>query len=164
MKCRKIPKGKRDMKKDQGLPGLSAREISQRGKEALEWAIRITEIFGSQPHKCPGDRVEQMNRVDRNTGIHMLKRTETFTRLWNDANPHLSRATTEQLHLTLKAIIRRLPAPDASAVASMKSNAGLWTRNKHYEDFIQLDKALFSPCLPVLYIYFFIGIKSKTLK
>lgn len=94
----------------------------------------------------------------------MLKRTETFTRLWNDANPHLSRATTEQLHLTLKAIIRRLPAPDASAVASMKSNAGLWTRNKHYEDFIQLDKALFSPCLPVLYIYFFIGIKSKTLK
>lgn len=87
----------------------------------------------------PGDRAEQMNRVDRNTEIHTLKRTETLSRLWNSAT-HISRATTEQLDLTfnlegqtLKAI-RRLPAPDASAVASKKSNAGLWTRNKHYED------------------------------
>lgn len=109
------------MIKDQGLPGLSAREISQRGKEALEWVIRIAKILGSQPHKGPGDRAEQVNRVGRNIGIYMLKRTETFTRLWNGANPHLSRATTGELYLTLKAI-KRLPAPDASAVASKKSN------------------------------------------
>lgn len=65
---RGIPKGKRDVQKDQGLPQLSVREISQREKEAMVRAIRKTEIRRSQPHKGLGQRADQMNEVGRKTG------------------------------------------------------------------------------------------------
>ena len=69
--------------------------------------------------------------MGRKTGTQVLKKTETLAKHWNGVNPHLSRATIEQLDLTFNLdgqaskIIKRLPAPDASAVASEKSSVGL---------------------------------------
>lgn len=169
MKCRKVPKGKRDMKKDQGLPELSAREISQKGKEALARAVKN----GWDPWKStpqgPCDRAEQMNRVDRNTGIHMLKRTEILTRLWNSANPYFQgynwaawshiqpRGADFEGHQETSSTRCFCSCIKAIKCRTMDQEQALWR-------FIRLDKVMFSPHLPVLYFYFFIEIKSKTLK
>lgn len=68
LKLKGISKGKRDMQKDQGLPQLLAREISQGCKETLARAARMAEILRSQPHKGPGHRAEEMNRMDMKWG------------------------------------------------------------------------------------------------
>ena len=57
--------------------------------------------------------------------------------------------------------IKRLPTPDASAIATKKSRVGPEARNKHYKDLVRFNNAMFCPSL---YIYFFFMIKSKTLK
>lgn len=98
--------------------------------------------------------------------MSILESTVTLASLRKGTNTHLPRATTEQLALTfnldgrtLKAI-GRLLTPDAPAIASKKSNVGLWTRHKHYEDFIRSDDAVFSILL-FSYLYFFVVTKSR---
>lgn len=104
---------------------------SSREMRALARAARMAKNIRNQSHDGLWHRAEQMNEVGRKTGTQVLKKTESLSKHWNGVNPHLSRATIEQLDLTFNLdgqaskIIKRLPAPDVSAVASEKSSVGL---------------------------------------